>query len=338
RICSFADVQMPFMLAAPREYEMATRQAMNLAANDTSLPGDIPARRPIAIGKVYLVGAGPGAVDLLTLRAARLIESADIVLHDALVGPEILALACRAERVDVGKRCGAASTSQAFINARLVEAARRHRRVVRLKGGDPMLFGRAQEEIDALICANIEFEVVPGVTAALAASAQTGCPLTVRGLGRSVTFLTARLGSGEAPSEWWRAALAADTAAIYMAGGQLPELARELIEAGIPASRPAAVVENASMPQAAWQRFSLGALRDRGFRKGEGPALLLVGEVLAQCGAASGPLRGHVSSPEHVPLPEHVPIPEHVPLPEHASLLEHVLLPAQPRAVAGARG
>ncbi|MGH8703955.1 MAG: SAM-dependent methyltransferase, partial [Burkholderiales bacterium] len=113
-------------------------------------------------GKVYLIGAGPGAPDLLTLRAARLLAEADIVFHDALVHPETLALAACAEKVAVGKRCGRHSTAQRFISKRLVDAARRHRTVVRLKGGDPMLFGRAHEEIAALEKAGIEYEVVPG--------------------------------------------------------------------------------------------------------------------------------------------------------------------------------
>ena len=125
-------------------------------------------------GTVYLVGAGPGAADLLTLRAARLLGQADILFHDALVNPEIIALATRAEKVAVGKRCGRHSAAQRFINKRLVDAARSHAIVVRLKGGDPMLFGRAQEEIDALNAAGIRYEVVPGVTAALAASADLG--------------------------------------------------------------------------------------------------------------------------------------------------------------------
>lgn len=232
-------------------------------------------------GKVYLVGAGPGAADLLTLRAARLIASADIVLHDALVGADVLALAVRAEVVDVGKRCGLASTSQSFIGRRLVEAAHRHRTVVRLKGGDPMLFGRAQEEIDALIDAGIEFEIVPGVTAAFAAAAEIRSPLTVRGLGRSVTFLTARVAKGEGPSQWWRAAVAADTVAIYMAGRQLADLAQELIDAGIPAARPVALVSNASLSSVQWQRLTLGALLDPRMSGGEAPTLLLIGEALA---------------------------------------------------------
>ena len=135
-------------------------------------------------GKVFLVGAGPGAPDLLTLRAARLLVAADIVFHDALVHPDTLALARRARRVDVGKRYGKVSTEQRFINRSLVEAARSHALVVRLKGGDPMLFGRAQEEIDALAAHGIEVEVVPGITAALAAAACAKVSLTRRGIAR----------------------------------------------------------------------------------------------------------------------------------------------------------
>src|SRR5829696_5041385 len=140
--------------------------------------------RPVS-GKVFLVGAGPGAPDLLTLRAARLLESADVVFYDALVHPETIALAANAERVAVGKRCGKHSTAQRFINKRLIDAARRNAVVVRLKGGDPMLFGRAQEEIDALEAAGVPYEVVPGITAALAVSAELGISLTRRGLARS---------------------------------------------------------------------------------------------------------------------------------------------------------
>lgn len=257
---------------------------------------------PASTGKVYLVGAGPGAVDLLTVRAARLLASADVVLHDALVGREILALASGAELIDVGKRCAGAACAQAFIVRQLVECARRHRVVVRLKGGDPMLFGRAQEEIDALREAGIAFEVVSGVTAALAAAAQLECPLTVRGLSRSVSFVTPRLGAGQAGGDWLRAAAGADTVAIYMAGRQLAEVAQALIAAGVPARRPAVVIANASLPQAAWRVTRLSALRDgdwsddavrRGTapggtglheaapESGEAPALLLVGEALA---------------------------------------------------------
>src|SRR5436190_10519050 len=142
------------------------------------------------MGKVYLVGAGPGAADLLTLRAARLLATADVVFYDALVPQEILALATRAKRIAVGKRAGCLSTDQRFINRALVEAGLRHDCVVRLKGGDPMLFGRAQEEIEALAAAAVPVEVIPGVTSALAVSASLGTSLTRRGLSRSVIFAT----------------------------------------------------------------------------------------------------------------------------------------------------
>ncbi len=153
-------------------------------------------------GTVHLVGAGPGAPDLITLRAARLLARADIVFYDALVHPETLALAERAEKIAVGKRCGKHSTLQRFINKRLIDAALKHAVVVRLKGGDPMLFGRAQEEIDALHAAGIRCEVVPGVTAALAASAELQISLTRRGVSRNVTFVTPRVGAGEDASDW----------------------------------------------------------------------------------------------------------------------------------------
>ncbi len=136
------------------------------------------------MGKVYLVGAGPGAPDLLTLRAAGILKRAELVFHDALVHPQTLALAVCARKILVGKRSGRHSTAQSFINKRLVDAARKHGVVVRLKGGDPLLFGRAQEEIDALRKAGIDFEIVPGVTAATAASAELGVSLTRRGLAR----------------------------------------------------------------------------------------------------------------------------------------------------------
>src|SRR5206468_8379278 len=146
--------------------------------------------------------AGPGAPDLLTLRAARLLGEANIVFFDALVHPETVALAANAEKIAVGKRCGRHSTVQQFINKRLVDAARKHAIVVRLKGGDPLLFGRAQEEIAALEAAGIRCEVVPGITAALAAAAEVKTSLTQRGIARSVTFATPRVGVGEHASEW----------------------------------------------------------------------------------------------------------------------------------------
>jgi uroporphyrin-III C-methyltransferase len=230
------------------------------------------------MGKVWLVGAGPGAPDLLTLRAARLIESADIVFHDALVHPEVLALA-RCRKVDVGKRYGKVSTEQRFINRALVEAARTHERVVRLKGGDPMLFGRAQEELDALEAAGIETEIVPGVTAALAAAASLKRSLTRRGVARTVAFLTPRVGRDETASEWLPAALAADSVVLYMAAGAAQSIATELIAAGKAASTPAALVENATLPQERRIHTTLEQLAAEPLPRAEGPVVVCVGEV-----------------------------------------------------------
>lgn len=232
--------------------------------------------------KVYLVGAGPGAADLLTVRAARLLADADIVFHDALIGAEILHLATRAKKVPVGKRSGRHSTAQHFINKRLLDAARRYRVVVRLKGGDPMLFGRAHEEIAFLASHSVHVEVVPGVTAALAASADLGISLTRRGLARSVTFVTPRVGAGEQPSNWVKAATAADTAAIYMGSGEGPVIAAALIAAGKPGSTPVAVIENASLPDV---RISYGTLAQLPRASG-GPILILVGEVYREAAEA----------------------------------------------------
>ncbi len=229
-------------------------------------------------GKVWLVGAGPGAPDLLTVRALRLLHQADIVFHDALVDPDIVAIATQAECIAVGKRCGRHSTAQRFINKRLVDAASMHRTVVRLKGGDPMLFGRAQEEIDALAQAGIEVEVVPGITAALAASADALRSLTARGLSRSVTFVTPRVGAGEDPSNWVHAAAAADTAVIYMASHDAEAIGAALIAAGRPASTPVALIEDASLASRQVLPSTLATLGTTARRLHGGPALIVVGE------------------------------------------------------------
>lgn len=234
-------------------------------------------------GTVYLVGAGPGAPDLLTLRAARLLERADIVFFDALVHPETVALAARAEKIAVGKRCGRYATAQRFINKRLIDAARKHAVVVRLKGGDPLLFGRAQEELDALHAAGIACEIAPGISAAFAASAALGVSLTERGLARSVAFATPRIGEGQAASDWADAVLAADTAALYMAGGHASEIAAQLIARGKPASTPVMIVENASLPSQREHALTLGELAVEAPQLGPGPALLLLGAPYARC-------------------------------------------------------
>src|SRR5258706_3060567 len=231
------------------------------------------------MARVYLVGAGPGAPDLLTLRAARVLEAADIVFYDALVHPQTLALAKNARKVNVGKRYGKVSTEQRFINRSLIEAARTYGTVVRLKGGDPMLFGRAQEEIEALEAAGIEFEVVPGVTAALAAAASLGVSLTRRGTARTVAFLTPRVGKGETASEWLPAALGADSVVLYMAAGASQSIATALIDAGKPASTPVALVESASLAEEKYFFTTLEALRTQPSPRGDGPVVMCVGEV-----------------------------------------------------------
>ncbi|HXM82553.1 MAG TPA: uroporphyrinogen-III C-methyltransferase [Burkholderiales bacterium] len=232
-------------------------------------------------GTVYLVGAGPGALDLLTLRAARLLGEADIVFHDALVPQGILSL-IKGEKVAVGKRCGRHSTAQRFINKRLADAAHRHRVVVRLKGGDPMLFGRAHEEISFLAKNQIQVEIVPGVTAALAASAEAKVSLTRRGVSRSVVFATPRVGEGEAPSGWVDAVRAADTAVLYMAASDAVSIRNELLARGMPRNTPVAVAENVSFPERQLFIGKLGELPELAARCTGGPVLLLIGEVFRQ--------------------------------------------------------
>jgi uroporphyrin-III C-methyltransferase len=236
-------------------------------------------------GTVHLVGAGPGAAELLTLRAARLLGEAEIVFHDALVSKEILAFAAKARLVAVGKRSGRLSTAQHFINKQLLDAAKRYQIVVRLKGGDPMLFGRAHEEIAFLKRNSIKVDIVPGVTAALAASAELQVSLTRRGEARSVALVTPRVGVGERESRWVDAVLAADTAAIYMAAGETATIAKTLIAAGKPERTPVAVVERASLPDAKVAFTTLGRLRD--LEAPGAPALIFVGEIYREAAAAA---------------------------------------------------
>jgi len=258
---------------------MDEQQLARRNASRPESPVDRSGGRGRVESRVYLVGAGPGPADLLTLRAARLLADADIVFHDALIGDDVLALAVRAEKVAVGKRCGAHSTSQRFINKRLVDAAASHRVVVRLKGGDPMLFGRAQEEIDALAAAGIDCEVVPGVTAALAAAADLKRSLTRRGVARSVAFVTPRVGEGEIEGGWARAATA-DTVAIYMGAGDAIAVARALVERGRSPSTPVALVENASRRDVAVAHGTIATLPALAAARGNGPAMIVVGEVV----------------------------------------------------------
>ena len=238
-------------------------------------------------GTVYLVGAGPGAPDLLTLRAARLLAEADIVFHDALVHPETIALAAKAEKIAVGKRCGKHSTVQRFINKRLVDAAATHRVVVRLKGGDPLVFGRAQEEIIALEAAGIPYEVVPGITAALASAAAVGTSLSQRGSVRSIALATPRVGDHENASDWARGFAQADAGAIYMGIGEARAIAAALRAAGKPPSRPVAIGESASLPGQRVVYTTLAELPAFDAAAFVGPTLLLIGPQFVDRRAAA---------------------------------------------------
>ncbi len=245
---------------------------------------------------VYLVGAGPGAVDLITVRCARLLAQADLILYDALVSDDILALAPQAKKIRVGKRCGSVSIDQRFINRCLVDAAQKYQTVLRLKGGDPMLFGRAHEEIEALRAGGISFEVVPGVTTALAAASELGISLTRRGLSRSVTFVTPRVGSAEEASDWASHVIASDTAVLYMAAQQIEDVATTLIEGGLPLDRSVVIIENVSLPQSRKFYTTLGELRSGLSFEFVGPAVVLVGEVFASACADAMSLENFLSA------------------------------------------
>lgn len=233
-------------------------------------------------GKVVLLGAGPGAADLITVRGARLLAQADVVLHDALVTAEMLELCPQAKKIAVGKRCGRLSTAQAFINRQLLDCAAKHALVVRLKGGDPMLFGRADEELRALESHGVEVEVVPGITAALAAAATIGQPLTKRGVARSVAFFT----SSTAPDQSPQARLPdCDTLVQYMGGREAAASARALLAAGRAADTPVVLVENCSRPDERVLRLRLGELEQLQLQW-QGPVLMMIGAAMAARSAA----------------------------------------------------
>lgn len=228
-------------------------------------------------GKVYLIGAGPGAADLITLRGARLLAQAEVVLHDALVTKDMLQHCPQAVKISVGKRSGQRSTAQALINQQLVDCAKKYKLVVRLKGGDPMLFGRADEELRALEAERIEVEIVPGITAALAAAASTKQPLTKRGIARSVAFFT----SSTAPNHPEETTLPyCDTIVQYMGGKEAVATAQRLLAQGRSPASPVVVVENCSRDNEHIMRLQLGDL-ERGLSECRGPVLVMIGEAFA---------------------------------------------------------
>jgi len=244
---------------------------------------------PREIGRVLLVGAGPGSADLLTIRALRAIEGADALLYDALVSDEVLALAPRAcTCIQTGKRAAGASMAQETINALMLRLAAKGLTVVRLKGGDPSVFGRSGEEVDFLSARGVPVEVVPGVTAASAAAAQFSFPLTHRGAARRLVFATARADGGPLVEDGW--ASGADpqaTLALYMGRDSIAAVFERLIAAGRAPSTPALAVENAGRPEARLLRGTLASLPAllAAMAPG-GPVVLIVGEVAARARSA----------------------------------------------------
>lgn len=234
-------------------------------------------------GTVWLVGAGPGDPELLTRKAERLIGEASVVFYDALVGSGVIELARRSARlVHVGKRSGRHSKDQKTIDLLIVEAALAGERVVRLKGGDPSIFGRATEELEACRAAGVTVQICPGVTAASAAAASLGASLTLRGLARKLTFVTAHARAGEELElDWAKLADPEATLAVYMGKAAAGEVSRRLVAAGLPGETPVALVENASLPS---QRIMATRLDLLGLAAktalGEGPALLLIGQAV----------------------------------------------------------
>lgn len=231
-------------------------------------------------GKVFLVGAGPGDPALLTLRAAELIASADVVAFDALVAPEIVdRIPKSTERIHVGKRAGAHSVPQEKTNSLLIEKAREGKRVVRLKGGDPFVFGRGGEEAEELAAAGIEFEIVPGISSAIAGPAYAGIPVTHRAHATSVTFVTGHESEETTGVDWEALARLSGTIVFLMGIGNLPTIVRKLREHGVPSSRPAAVISKGTTAQ---QKTVTGTLETIEARAAgiATPALIVVGGVV----------------------------------------------------------
>jgi len=232
------------------------------------------------MGKVYLIGAGPGDPELLTLKAARLLAGTNVVLHDALVSDAVLAMISRAaEIINVGKRAGHKLLTQDEINALLVSYGRMRPIVVRLKGGDPTIFGRAGEEIEALRAAGIEYEIVPGISAALGAAAAAGISLTDRRVASQILLTTFSRGIDGSAMDWG-CVTSATTLVLYMPGADYPEVSERLLAGGLPADLPCVIVSHAtgSQQQVRWSSVSRLASEERL----PAPALLIVGRVASQ--------------------------------------------------------
>jgi len=237
-------------------------------------------------GKVYLVGAGPGDPELLTVKALRLLQTAEAVLHDDLVAPEILELIpTTAQTYNVGKRCGKKKILQGEINCLMVALAASGLRVVRLKGGDPLIFGRAGEEIESLRQNNIPFEIVPGVTSVLGAAAAAQIPLTHRRASAALVLITAHRASQQDASDWSKFAASGATLVIYMPGQNYPDIARRLTAAGLAGETPCAIISRATTRYQQTHRTTLLNLHRA--PQLAAPTLLIVGEVVRLSDPAS---------------------------------------------------
>lgn len=299
------------LIADPARRRGFWRRLVEGPAARLALAGDEAGARRVALGELdavrrhlspvgiaHIVGAGPGDPDLLTLRAAQLLQEADAILHDELVPAAILGRARRdAELISVGKRKGSIGWTQADIEAELVRRVRAGQTVVRLKAGDPFIFGRGGEEVDALRAAALPVSVVPGITAALGCAASAGIPLTHRRLASAVTFVTGHGAEGR-EATWPALAANGHTLAIYMGATEAAAVRDRLLDAGTDPATPVAIVENGTRPD---ERVSIGRLSDltrlaaTHTQDGAGPSLIVVGEVAGLAAAAGQPLLAEVS-------------------------------------------
>jgi uroporphyrin-III C-methyltransferase/precorrin-2 dehydrogenase/sirohydrochlorin ferrochelatase len=291
--------QVRALIAEPARRRAFWRRLVEGSAGRSALAGDEAGARRLALGELdtargardavgtaHIVGAGPGDPDLLTLRAAQLLQEADAILHDDLVPAAILNRARRdAERIAVGKRKGFVRWAQRDIEAEMIHRVRAGQTVVRLKAGDPFVFGRGGEEVEALRAAGLPVSVVPGITAALGAAASVGIPLTHRRVASAVTFVTGRAADGAREPAWPALAARGHTVAIYMGATEAASVRDRLLDAGTPPDMPVAIVENGTRPDG---RVSLGRLADLArlavshtSRGDAGPSLIIVGEVAA---------------------------------------------------------
>ncbi|MDX8401051.1 MAG: uroporphyrinogen-III C-methyltransferase [Mariprofundaceae bacterium] len=237
---------------------------------------------PLRPGEVALVGAGPGDASLLTLAAASLIADCDAIVHDALVSDAVLAMAdAKAKRIFAGKRGGRPSADQRDICETLVRLARQGRRVVRLKGGDPFVFGRGGEEIRALAAAGVRFRVIPGITSGIAAPAMAGIPVTDRTVNATLAFLTGHEAAGNSRLDWQALVAAFPVLVIYMGTRNLAMIARRLIDAGMAAETPVAILHDVTGAEEAHAFGTLAAAAE-GELRGESPAIVVIGDVVAR--------------------------------------------------------